>query len=46
MKGFLARWKERAREAMAVGRPTNWAAAAVIVVIWLALKENRCPILV
>lgn len=32
----MAECRGRAQEAMAAGRPTSWAAAAVIVVIWLA----------
>jgi uncharacterized membrane protein YkvA (DUF1232 family) len=33
----LAENREKAREAMSEGIPTNWAAAAVIVAIWLLL---------
>jgi uncharacterized membrane protein YkvA (DUF1232 family) len=33
----MAQCREKAREAIAEGKPTNWAAAAVIVTIWLGL---------
>jgi uncharacterized membrane protein YkvA (DUF1232 family) len=33
----MAQCREKAREAIAEGNPTNWAAAAVIVTIWLGL---------
>ncbi|NLE99336.1 MAG: DUF1232 domain-containing protein [Anaerolineales bacterium] len=33
----LAESRERAAEALNEGRPTNWAAAVAIVVVWLAL---------
>ena len=31
----IAECREKSREAMAQGRPTNWYAAAVVVAIWL-----------
>ena len=34
---ILAESREKAGEAMSEGKPTNWAAAAVIVVLWLLL---------
>jgi uncharacterized membrane protein YkvA (DUF1232 family) len=33
----MAECRARAREALAAGKPTNWIAAAVIVVVWLVL---------
>ena len=33
----LAESRERAKEAMSEGKPTNWAASAVIIAIWLLL---------
>ena len=33
----MAECRERARAAMAQGKPTNWTAAAIIVAIWLLL---------
>jgi uncharacterized membrane protein YkvA (DUF1232 family) len=33
----MAECREKAQEAMAKGKPVNWAAAAVILAIWLAL---------
>jgi uncharacterized membrane protein YkvA (DUF1232 family) len=33
----MAECRERARAAMAQGKPTNWAAATIIVTIWLLL---------
>ena len=33
----LAECRERAHEVIADGKPTNWVAAAVIIVIWLVL---------
>jgi uncharacterized membrane protein YkvA (DUF1232 family) len=33
----MAECREKAREAMALGKPANWAVAAAIIVIWLAL---------
>lgn len=33
----MAECRERAQEVMAAGKPTNWAAAAAIIAIWLGL---------
>jgi uncharacterized membrane protein YkvA (DUF1232 family) len=33
----MAECREKAREMMAAGKPANWAAAVVIIAIWLAL---------
>ena len=35
--GVMAECRERARQAESEGKPVNWAAAAVIVVIWIGL---------
>jgi len=38
--------RERAREAMAEGRPVSWAAAVVIVLIWLLIAAVGVAVLV
>jgi uncharacterized membrane protein YkvA (DUF1232 family) len=35
--GILAEHRERAQAVMAAGKPVNWIAAAVVVVVWISL---------
>ncbi len=42
----LAESRERAREVMSTGKPTNWAAAAVIIAIWLLLAAMAVVLIV
>ncbi len=35
--GILAEHRERAQEVMVAGKPVNWIAAAVVVVVWISL---------
>lgn len=35
--GILAEHRERAQAVMAAGKPLNWIAAAVVVVVWISL---------
>jgi uncharacterized membrane protein YkvA (DUF1232 family) len=42
----MAECRDKARETMAQGKPTNWAAAAVILAIWLALAALGVLLLV
>lgn len=42
----LAECREKAREAMDQGKPTNWTAAAVIVAIWLFLTALAIVVIV
>ncbi len=38
--------REKAREAMSAGKPTNWAAAVVIIAIWLLLTAMAVVLVV
>ena len=42
----LAESRKKAREAMSEGKPTNWAAAAVIIAIWLLLAAMSIVLIV
>jgi len=42
----IAESQEKAREAMSEGRPTNWAAAAVIIALWLLLAAMTIALIV
>ena len=35
--GIIAEHRERAQAVMAAGKPVNWIAAAVVVVVWFSL---------
>ena len=42
----IAESREKTREAMSEGRPTNWAAAAVIIALWLLLAAMTIALIV
>jgi uncharacterized membrane protein YkvA (DUF1232 family) len=42
----IAESREQAREAMSEGKPTNWAAAAAIIAIWLLLAATAIVLIV
>ena len=42
----IAESREQAREAMSEGKPTNWAAAAAIISIWLLLAAMAIALIV
>jgi len=44
-QAVLAECREKARAAMGQGKPTNWAAAAVIIAIWLLLAALAVMVL-
>jgi len=43
---ILAESRQKAEEVMSTGKPTNWAAAAVIIAIWLLLAVMAVVIVV
>jgi len=42
----IAESREEAREAMSEGKPTNWAAAVVIIALWLLLAAMAIALIV